>query len=551
MTAPFFPQDDYDEKLAYLRLILSVSLMAIWAVLRGGSPEGVPSLSLAVLVLNATYSTVVFIRCKRHRFVSSYVHWIDVGFYSTLMFLDYSNRHLFLMGLLFAMLVAASNGGLRSGLRVTVTSVGLVAAITAAAQLRGAELDLSDVIALIFSPAVFGVMISYWGESSNKLERRLLFLKHITHLANPRFGVDQTVAMILQRLQAFYEAESCLLVMTDANNGKDFLHRVNHVPQAARAQNIPKGLAEVFLSLPYDSACIWRDKGRKSKNATRGAAIYDVSGQIVSSNGLDLNEQLITTLEAECFITVPIICYAKSLGRLYIVNPKIRVSRHDIGFLNQVLENVMRIMENIRLVDRLATEAAEHERQKIARDIHDSIVQPYIGLQMGLNAVKRKIGEGMDTSKDIDQLIEVTGAEIDDLRTYMKGLRGSKALESNFVQAVKRLASKFEDASGIGVEVTTDKNLSINDRLAAEAFQIIAEGLSNIRRHTRATKAFIHLKCLADEFTILIKNDKDKNEAPTPFLPQSISERTTALGGRIMVQQGNAGTTALNISIPL
>ena len=435
---------------------------------------------------------------------------------------------------------------------MTVTSVGLVAAITAASQLRGAEVELADVITLTFSPLVFGLMISYWGERGNKLERRLLFLKQITQVANPRFGVDQTVDMILQRLQAFYEAESCLLVMTDANSGSDSLYRVNHhVLPAARKQSIEKDLANVFLSLPYDYACIWRDDGHETGPGNRAATSYDASGQVVSSHGSGLSEQLITTLETDCFITVPIICFAKSLGRLYIVKPAVNVSGQDIAFLNQVLENVMRVMENIRLVDRLATEAAGRERQKLARDIHDSVVQPYIGIQMGLSAVKRKMDNGMDATQDVGRLIEFTEAEISDLRTYMKGLKGSKACESNFVDAVRRMASKFEDASGIGVEVTTDKNLLINDRLAAEAFQIIAEGLSNIRRHTRATKALIHIKCLADEFTILIKNDKDKGEEPVSFLPQSISERTAALGGRVLVQQGGSGTTALNITIPL
>jgi signal transduction histidine kinase len=551
MTAPFLRPDDWDGKLSLLRLILSISLMVIWVALNDGSPSGVGSLSLAVLILNTAYSTGVLIRSKRARFVTSYAHWIDLGFYSALMFLDYPNHHLFLLGILFATLVAVSRGGLRSGLRFTATSVGLVVAITAASQLRTAKLDLPDVTVLIFFPTVFGLMISYWGDSSNKLERRLLFLKHITHIANPRFGVDQTLDMILQKLQTFYEAESCLLVMTDANSGKDFLHRVNHVPSPARAQNIPKGLAEVFLSLPYDHACIWRDEHRKSKDLISGAVIYDVSGQVVSSEGICLNRQLITTLEAESFITVPIICYAKSLGRLYIVNPRVHVSRQDIDFLNQVLENVMRIMENIRLVDRLATEAADHERQKIARDIHDSIVQPYIGIHMGLSAVKRKLDKGVDATRDVCRLIEYTETEISDLRTYVKGLKGSKACESNFVDAVRRLASKFEDASGIRVQVSTEKNLPINDRLAAEAFQIIAEGLSNIRRHTRATKALILIKCLADEFIILIKNDKDENDESISFLPRSISERTAALGGHVLVQQGGAGTTALNITIPL
>jgi signal transduction histidine kinase len=545
------PRDyDYDKKLRFLGLALSIAIMIAWLALAGGAATGWHRVALAVLILNTSYSVILSAFSKRQirKFGLSYSHWIHLGLYSSLIALDYPNYRLFVLGMVFAMLVAAFNCNLASALRVAASSVGVVAVITLAQKMSGASLNLTNTIFLTLYSLIFGLVVAYWGDRGKKLERRLLFLKQIPQIANPRFGVDQTVEMILQRLQAFYEAESCLLVMTDASSGKDSLHRVNqHVPLAALGKTIDKGLARVFLSLPHDSGCIWRNDEKGDGTAT----IYDAAGQVIASDGRCLNGELIATMEADCFISVPIVNYAKALGRLYILNPAVRVSGQEIAFLNQVLENVMRVLENIRLVDSLATEAAHQERQKIASDIHDSIVQPYIGIQIGLSALKRKIENGVDATMDIGRLIKITEAEIGDLRTYVRGLKGSRALEANFVQAVRRLALKFADASGIAVEVTTDKDLLINDRLAAEAFQIIAEGLSNIRRHTQATRASIHVKCVADEFIILINNDEDKSEAATPFLPQSISERTAALGGRILVQPGKSGMTALSITIPL
>lgn len=398
---------------------------------------------------------------------------------------------------------------------------------------------------------MFVSMLFYFGRRVHNLERRLSFLQHITNVANPRFGVDQTVSLILQQLKRFYEADSCLLVVTDVNTGKDFLYRVKHEKDNRRPINIEKALASLFLSIPEDYACIWRKGWKTWKTDKQVVSSYNLAGHEVACNELILSEQLVTTLEATSFISIPVFCHAKKRGRLYILNCQKHLSGPDVAFVHQVTEHVMRVMENMRLVDRLATEAAEVERQKIARDIHDSIVQPYIGIQIGLSAVKNKLDNGINPAKAVARLIQISETEIEDLRRYMKGLNGSRALESNFVQAVKRLASKFAEASGITVDVATGKNLLINDRLAAEAFQIIAEGLSNIRKHTHATKAYVYIKCVEGEFSIVIRNNKDKSETPAPFLPRSISERTAALGGRILVQQGNTGTTALNITIPL
>ena len=52
--------------------------------------------------------------------------------------------------------------------------------------------------------------------------------------------------------------------------------------------------------------------------------------------------------------------------------------------------------------------------------------------------------------------------------------------------AVRRFATRFSEVTGIAVEVQADDDLRIEDRLAAEAFQMVAEGLANVRRHTHA-----------------------------------------------------------------
>src|SRR4029078_5549779 len=82
-------------------------------------------------------------------------------------------------------------------------------------------------------------------------------------------------------------------------------------------------------------------------------------------------------------------------GRAYLTPKGSRsLGPSDLEFLLQVLEQVTPVVETIRLVDRLASNAAEQERKKIARDIHDSVIQPYIGLQLGLVGLRQKIERG-------------------------------------------------------------------------------------------------------------------------------------------------------------
>jgi len=135
------------------------------------------------------------------------------------------------------------------------------------------------------------------------------------------------------------------------------------------------------------------------------------------------------------------------VGRLYIVGGTRRIDYVDIEFVSQVMEQVTRVLENIRLVDSLASDAAGQERRKIAQDIHDSVIQPYIGLQFGLAAVKQRLESGEDVHNEVEELLALTNGEIADLRNYIGGLRRGESARDIFVPAVRRFASKFSEAT--------------------------------------------------------------------------------------------------------
>ena len=416
------------------------------------------------------------------------------------------------------------------------------------------EVALMQSAALLF----LGCMILRLSDAAVRLKQQLLLLKEVTHLSNPRFGSDYVIGSIMERLRVFYSADSCVMVTTKGNSRERHLRRADRSDpkKAVRVEPITPELLELLvkpsptgtLAVAYRNRVSWLSSGKRFY-------VYDTSkGKRANTTDPGAMEEIAVMLNADSFIGVPLCHYREPIGMLYLAAQRPPAfANSDAVFLVQIVEQIMPVIENLRLVDGLASEAAAKERQKISRDLHDSVIQPYIGLQFGLAAIRKKLNLGdANVAGEVELLFELTGTEIAEMRSVMRSIRGAanQGRKDSLIPAVQRFAAKFTDTTGIAVHVTFDQALHINDRLAAEAFQIVAEGLSNIRRHTQSTRATIHLSNSDDRFTMRIHNDSPPQQAAEHFVPGSITARADSLGGRVQVEQGQSGTT-INIEIPL
>jgi signal transduction histidine kinase len=551
------PNTEYteDRSIAAIRLVLALSGLLI-NYIDSTQPLQLQVYVYAVLSFYICYSVSIYVLATRRNSLPSQIlawaHWIDVGWYTSLMALSNGTSSVYFFGFFFAILVAAFRWGFTSGLRVTVGSVLLFILLGLITAFTQPTFELNRFMLRPIYLLALGYMISYWGELEIVFKRRLTLLKEISTFSNPRFGIERTLGWLLERLRVFFNADGCLLVMTNAETEQYLLYRTDpkDSESAARAQHIPADLAEQFVSLPPDQALVYNTTLRFWQQFLPDTGNQRTSPYLVNNSALIT--KLAAHIDASSFVTVPIHYHNDLHGRLFVLKRGHDTFRSsDVDFLLQVVEQVTPVIDNIRLVDRLASDAAEEERQKIARDLHDSVIQPYIGLQMGVAAVRQKVAAGQaNISAELDKLVSLTSEGVADLRGYVHGLRGSGGRESHLVPSIKRFASKFAAATGIKVQIEANPEMYCNDRLAAEVFQMVAEGLSNIRRHTHATSAKIGLSRQSDHLVLRIENDSRESGSDS-FKPRSLSERAAALGGTAQVVQNNGKSSAVVIEIPL
>ncbi|TDY34343.1 histidine kinase [Janthinobacterium sp. 75] len=476
------------------------------------------------------------------------LYWLDVAWYALIVFSSSNHNNLFFLFFFFAILTSSFQRGFEEGARITLASAGLFAATALFSETNA---ELSRLLLRTTFLLALGYMIAYWGGSAITQRSHLALLRDVSQLSNPRFGVDQTISSVLEKTRSYFHARSCLLAMQDKGAPHWSLRSAVHTGTelVTTSAILSDEAASPLLAFPPEKIVLYNRPLSSWLPWTGGVRTLDADSGRWLRHGDMAGASLAELLEANSFISAPL-PLRNGTGRLYIVS-KTSLSKTDALFLSHIGAQAFPVIENIELLDRLASQAASREREKIARDLHDTAIQPYIGLRHGLAALRNDALPGNPLLPELEKLILMSGQVIADLRSYARTFKnGQVQSEPELLVALRRQAAQIHEFYGIDITLHIEGDLRINDRLAAEVFQIVNEGMSNIRKHTSARHGAVKLTCAQGALHISIDNECAAAHVPD-FLPDSLAERAAALGGSARVTHNTLGNTSVQIEIPI
>ena len=476
------------------------------------------------------------------------LYWLDVVWYALIVMSSSNHNNLFFLFFFFAILTSSFQRGFEEGARITLASAGLFAAT---ALFGETDAELSRLLLRTTFLLALGYMIAYWGGSAITQRSHLALLRDVSQLSNPRFGVDQTITSVLEKTRSYFHARSCLLTMQDKGAPHWSLRSAVHTGTEVVTTSaiLSDEAASPLLAFPDDKIVLYNRPLSSWLPWMGGVRTLDPDSGRWLRHDETAGASMAELLEAHSFMSAPL-PLRNGAGRLYIVSTT-SLSKTDALFLSHIGAQAFPVIENIDLLDRLASQAASREREKIARDLHDTAIQPYIGLRHGLAALRNDATPGNPLLPELEKLILMSGQVIADLRSYARTFRnGQVQSEPELLVALRRQATQIREFYGIDITLHIEGDLHINDRLAAEVFQIVNEGMSNIRKHTSARHGAVKLTCAQGALRITIDNECAAAHVPD-FLPDSLAERAAALGGAARVTHNILGNTSVQIEIPI
>jgi signal transduction histidine kinase len=218
--------------------------------------------------------------------------------------------------------------------------------------------------------------------------------------------------------------------------------------------------------------------------------------------------------EMHNFLGVPVTAGGETFGNLYLTEKDGGFDENDLLAVEALSHIAGVAIQNARLHARLSRVAVIEDRQRIARDLHDSVIQDIFAVGLGLQSIVSRLDdEGMTES--LNDAIDTLDASVAALRRYIFELRDSRPPATDFDQRIQDVVSRMGAVYPARVE------LEIEDveegPWADDVVLLVTEALSNALRHSRS-----------EEVRVLVT--KEANDLVIEVIDRGAGFRTTDVG---------------------
>jgi signal transduction histidine kinase len=264
------------------------------------------------------------------------------------------------------------------------------------------------------------------------------------------------------------------------------------------------------------------------------------------------------------FLGAPVTALGRVFGNIYLTEKKgkDRFDEDDEAALVVLATQAGVAIENARLYEEAQQIQRElrrleimEDRERIAKELHDGVIQSLFAVGMGLQGAAA-MAKSDDAARRIENAVEEIDRAIRDLRNYIFGLRPGILADRQLDQALRELGNEFGSKSDVVIVVDVDDEVAAElASRASDIVQLTREALSNVGKHADATTCRITLRRDRDDRAILEVDDDGRGfdpSAPTTGMGlDNLAERVKSLGGNLSIESVAGEGTTLRASIPL
>jgi two-component system NarL family sensor kinase len=381
----------------------------------------------------------------------------------------------------------------------------------------------------------------YNTQELQRRNRELTILNHIAEALNRSTDLGEILTNTLAQVTELFDLQTGWVWLLREDGGEIYL---------AAAQNLPSGLA----SHPdlMEGSCYCLDTYRAGD--LNGAANVNV---ITCSR---LQKLVEGTGGLRYHASIPLYAHGKRQGVFNVASAGWQqLSPEDLRILYTVGDLLSMAVERARLFSRSAEIGALEERNRLAREIHDTLAQGLAGITLQLETAEALLESGSRQEairESVEQALVSARQNLEEARRSVMDLRAAPLEGRSLPEALARLVSTFNQRPAPHIEYRQEgANQPLPARVEIGLYRVAQEALENIAQHSGARQAVLNLSVTPERIVLEIVDDGQGFEpgeiAPDRFGLTGINERVRLLGGTLQLKTSPGAGTVLRAVLPL
>lgn len=218
----------------------------------------------------------------------------------------------------------------------------------------------------------------------------------------------------------------------------------------------------------------------------------------------------------------------------------------ELKLANEKLKEYASKVEQLTLIE---------ERNRLSREMHDSIGHHLVSVSLQLEILKKIIKENEDALKIVETLKKEISDSIQDLRDVVKTLRKPYEFDIPIEESIKNLIENFIKIKNIKIDFEIDDSLKdLPSDYKITIFRVCQEALTNIEKHSNASEVSIKLKNINNEIILTIEDNGvgfPSEIKEDSFGLKGIKERAKILNGKVTFENRPQGGARIVFSLPM
>jgi signal transduction histidine kinase len=544
--------------LAVGRAFLTATAL-ITIYLDPNQPERFAGVMYGLLLGYAIYSSAVLVwihsGVRLNAWHPRVLHALDVVWASVLTFIGHASVSPFFLFFLFAVAASAFRWGFRETVVTAATTIGIYLTEIALATRGPWHSWFTDDTAFdrVFLRTAYvlltAFLFGFLAEQEKQSRAELTAIADLPSQVRLDLGLRGLVTAAAQMLLRTFDARSVAIVLSEQDGhaslwrlvrqpGSDFLGMADRVEITEQQRdlwlfNAPGPAWHAKVSETGTSTTFWvSEPGAWRLNRVRASLPFTL-----------------TTTSGGTLTAVDMVQRPEWRGRIYLfdVGP-VDNPEQAVHFLERVGEQITAALTNVFLHRRLQSQESAAERARVARELHDGAIQALYGLEMKLEALRRRPTLTAADQQEVTSIRDVVRGEAMAMRELMHALRPVE-LDANekISDVLVAVVERFRRESGISARVVVEgAALTLGPEAALELVRIVQESLVNVRKHSRARNVLVRLTQEGGGHRLVIEDDgcgfEFAGRLSAPELdarragPAIIKERARILGATLAVE---------------